>query len=91
MYKILVFLSFFLFLACTNTLKVVEKGQTLAEINQFPSKDTMIAVRDYFITYRQEGIYIVGKVESPFSDGSGNFKSSSSVTIDVSDGKLNIF
>ena len=78
-------------IACSNELKVVEKGQTLVTIDKFPAKDTMIMVKDYFITYKKEGMYILGSVESPFSEGNGQFKSSKSVTIDISDNKFSIY
>ena len=51
----------------------------------------VIMVKDYFIKYRKEGGYIIGNVESPFADGQGSFKTTHSVTIDITGGKLSIF
>lgn len=82
---------FLLLSSCSNKLKVIDKDQTLVTIEDFPSKDTTIMVKDFFIKYRQEGAYIIGSVESPFADGHGNFKSSKSTTIDISDGKFAIY
>jgi len=78
-------------ISCSKQIKVVENNKTLVTIDEFPKSDTMIMVKDYFIKYHEEGPYIIGTIESPFSDGNGKFKSSKSVTIDISDGKLSIF
>lgn len=77
--------------SCSRQIKIMENNKTLVSIDQFPKSDTMIMVKDYFIKYREEGPYIIGTIESPYSDGNGKFKSSISVTIDISDGKLSIF
>jgi hypothetical protein len=77
--------------SCSKKLKIVEKEQILVTIESFPKNDTTIMVKDFFIKYRGEGPYIIGEVESPFTEGHGNFKSSSSVTIDLSGGKLSIY
>jgi hypothetical protein len=78
-------------LSCAKKLKIVEKEQVLVTIESFPKKDTTIMVKDFFIKYRGEGPYIIGEVESPFTEGHGNFKSSSSVTIDLTSSKLSIY
>jgi hypothetical protein len=85
-----IFYAIFLF-SCSKQLKIVEKNQTIVTIENFPQKDTTIMIRDFFIKYRAEGPYIMGSVESPFTEGHGTFKSSKSVTIDISEGKLAIF
>ena len=68
-------------ISCSKQIKVVENNKTLVTIDEFPKSDTMIMVKDYFIKYHEEGPYIIGTIESPFSDGNGKFKSSKSVTI----------
>ncbi len=82
---------FLLLSSCSKQLKIVEKGQNLVTIEDFPSKDTTIMIKDYFIKYRQESPYIIGSVESPFADVHGNFKSSKSTTIDITEGKFAIY
>lgn len=82
-----IFVTIFM-ISCSKQIKVVENNKTLITIDEFPKSDTMIMVRDYFIQYRKDGAYIIGSVESPFTDGNGSFKSSSSVNIDITDGKL---
>lgn len=91
MFKYSLFALCLLGLSCSKQLKIVEKEKTLATIESFPKKDTTIMVKDFFIKYRGDGPYIIGKVESPFTEGQGSFKSSSSVTIDLSGGKLSIY
>jgi hypothetical protein len=78
-------------ISCSKSLKIIEKERVLATIESFPKNDTTIMVKDFFIKYRGEGPYIIGEIESPFTEGHGNFKSSSSVTIDLSGGKLSIY
>lgn len=85
-----IFITIFLF-SCSKHLKVIDKDQTLVTIESFPNMDTTIMVKDYFIKYRKERGYIIGNVESPFADGHGSFKTTNSVTIDITSGKLSIF
>lgn len=80
-----------LLIACNQQLVIKENEQTLATIREFPEKDTVIMMKDFFIKYRKDGVYLVGEVESPFVDSRGNFKSTSSVTIDISKGQVAIY
>lgn len=82
---------FLLLSSCSKQLKIVEKDKILVTIEDFPSTDTTIMVKDFFIKYRGEGAHIIGSVESPFADGHGNFKSSKSTTIDITEGKFAIY
>lgn len=91
MLKYSLFALCFLGFSCAKKMKIVEKEQVLFTIESFPKNDTTILVKDFFIKYRGEGPYIIGEIESPFTEGHGNFKSSSSVTIDLSGGKLSIY
>ena len=91
MLKFIVVITSIFLVSCSNHLKVIDKDQTIITIENFSNQDTTIMVKDYFIKYRKEGGYIIGNVESPFADGQGSFKTTHSVTIDITGGKLSIF
>lgn len=84
--KYLLFSVIFLFLtSCSQTIKVYDGDKLLATIDQFSEKDTMISIKDFYITYKKSGKYLEGKVESNFSTSNGSFKAMKSIEINLDD------
>ena len=80
----------FLFQSCAQSIKIYENDALIHEIHSFPTTDTTISFRDYFITYRYNKPYIEGFVENSFDDNKGSFKTTGNVEIEIGEGKFGI-
>lgn len=76
--------------SCSRSIKIYENDQLVKEITTIPKSDTTIDIKDYYITYKQNGAYLEGFVENSFDDNKGSFKTNGSVEIEIGQGKFGI-
>lgn len=77
-------------MSCTaHNIKIFHKGTLVADIQDFPSKDTSIQVGNVFIQYHIIDHTLEGKVEDISSGQMGSFKTSNQpIYIEIDDDKF---
>ncbi len=90
MNKLILLLLLSTLTSCSRSIKIYENDQLVKEITTIPKSDTTINIKDYYITYKQNGAYLEGFVENTFDDNKRSFKTSGSVEIEIGEGKFGI-